>query len=81
MKKLLLFLLVLIGAVVILIYIFIPSKIKFSKEILINTKAPLANRILMDENMWSKWFPRDSSDALQVKKGKHTLRLNSHNYT
>ena len=70
MKKLLLSVFILICFTLIVIYLFIPAKVTFSKIIIIKTRASIANRFLMDESRWVKWFPEDSvsSDASSDKK-------------
>jgi hypothetical protein len=48
------------------IYMFIPSRITFSKVIIINTKINVAGRFLTDENNWRKWFPSEANNHLPV---------------
>lgn len=60
MKKLLLCLIALCALFLISIYVFLPAKITFSKVAIIKTKLSIANRFLMDESKWEKWFPSDS---------------------
>lgn len=60
------------------IYILIPSRIIFSKVIIIHTKINIANRFLMDSNKWSKWFPQD---LLQDSSGKNTYGYNGYFYS
>lgn len=68
MRNLLLSLIVICALFLISIYLFLPSKIVFSKVIVINTKINIANRFLMDESKWRKWFPSDSVSNLPSDK-------------
>lgn len=60
MRKLLLCLTVLFVLFFASIYVFLPAKISFSKVAIIKTQTNIANRFLMDESKWGKWFPSDS---------------------
>jgi len=64
MKKLLTIILAVFAMLLICVYIFIPAKIDFSKVIIIKTKINIANRFLMDESKWEKWFLSDSTSRL-----------------
>jgi hypothetical protein len=44
----------------VVVYVFIPSKVTFSKVMFIKVKINIANRFLMDQSKWAKWFPSDS---------------------
>jgi hypothetical protein len=80
MKKLVVSLLVLVCILLIGIYFFIPSDIKFSKLIIIKTKPSTAARFLEDENKWIKWFPKDSSNTLPNVHDKNIFRLKNSYY-
>lgn len=62
------------------VYLFIPARIAFSKVIIINTKIDIANRFLMDESKWGRWFPSDSVNNLAALPGKNTYRYKNFFY-
>ncbi len=51
-------------------YLFIPDKIIFSKVTIIKTKLNIADRFLINENNWIKWFPVDSINNLKPSTAK-----------
>lgn len=60
MKYLLISFIVLCALSILSIYLFIPPTIHFSKVAVIETKLNIANRFLLDESRWNKWFPSSS---------------------
>ena len=68
MKKLLVSIIVLCVLSLIGIYALIPARIAFSKVIIVKTKLSIANRFLMDESKWGKWFPPDSDKNVHAYK-------------
>lgn len=81
MKKLLIIILSVFALLLICIYIFIPAKIDFSKVIIIKTKINIANRFLMDESKWGKWFLSDSANSLSPLSDNRYYQYKSYTYT
>jgi hypothetical protein len=81
MKKLLIFLLSIWVLLLICIYIFIPSKLDISKVVIIKTKINIANRFLMDESKWGKWFPSDSTNSLSPQIDNRHNQYKNYFYT
>ncbi len=82
MKNLLKVILILSALALLCIYLFIPSKIRFSKIAFIKTNQNVANRYLTDETNWRKWWPpnkHDSSSADNVKS-KENYTYKNHVY-
>ncbi len=63
MKNVLKVVLVLSALGLICIYLFIPSKIRFTKIAFIKTNQNIANRYLTDETNWKKWWPLSQQDS------------------
>ncbi len=82
MKNLLKIVLVLSALGLICIYLFIPSKIRFTKIAFIKTNQNIATRYLIDETNWKKWWPlrkQDSSSAAKVNdKERYTYKKHSY---
>lgn len=67
MKKLLLVLVSICIIFLACVYIFLPSKITFSEVYILNTKVSIANRLLLNENYWHKWWPPATTDKKNVQ--------------
>lgn len=80
MKKLLLVLASICVVFLACIYLFIPSNITFSKVYILNTKISIANRLLLNENYWRKWWPSHTSDKKPVQD-KNDFVYNNYNYS
>jgi hypothetical protein len=63
------------------IYLFIPARITFSKVLIIPTKITIANRFLIDESRWGKWFPHDSVNTLSPPPGKNVFSYKNYFYS
>lgn len=83
MKNLLKVVLIITVLGLICIYLFIPSKIRFTKIALIKTNQNIANRHLNDETNWKKWWPVAKQDSLSVAKvnDKEMYTYKSHSYS
>ncbi|MEO9145013.1 MAG: hypothetical protein ABI237_05595 [Ginsengibacter sp.] len=81
MKKLFLSLLILCVITLAGIYWILPAPIVFSKVIIIKTKINIANRFLMDECKWGKWFPIDSASNFQTANNKNDYRYKNYSYS
>ncbi|MEP6950725.1 MAG: GyrI-like domain-containing protein [Ginsengibacter sp.] len=81
MKTLLISVTVICSLVLAGIYLFIPSKINFSKVAIIKTRINIANRFLLDESNWRKWFPADSPGNLPTGNDKNTYRYKNYVYS
>ena len=71
-------LLVLCGLALISSYFIIPAKINFAKVVYIKTKINIANRFLMDESKWGRWFPSASVNNLSAPPGKNIYKYNNY---
>jgi hypothetical protein len=60
MKKILIFLFVLVGILLISIYTFIPSKIFFREIVVIKANPNTAKRFLNDESQWNNWWSKEN---------------------
>jgi hypothetical protein len=63
------------------IYLFIPARVTFSQVLIIPTKITIANRFLIDESTWGKWFPHDSDNTLLPSPGKNAFRYKNYFYS
>ena len=81
MKKLIIIVLAVFSLALIGIYFFIPAKIKFSNVIIIKTKANIANRFLINESEWGKWFPSAHSINLNNSSGNKGYHYKNHFYS
>jgi DNA-directed RNA polymerase subunit L len=81
MKKLFISVSALVVVALMGIYVFIPAKITFSKVIYIKTKVNIANRFLMDESKWGKWFPSDSVNNPPAAPGKNIYKYKDYFYS
>jgi hypothetical protein len=61
-------------------YWFLPGHISFSKVAIIQTKIPIANRFLLDENKWGQWFPGTLENNSTNPDGK-IYRYKSYDYS
>jgi hypothetical protein len=68
MRKLLLCLIALLLLFLAGIYVVLPAKTSFAKVVMIKTQTNIANRFLMDENKWGKWFPSESDKKIHRYK-------------
>ena len=60
MKKILIFLFVLVCILLISIYAFIPSKIYFREIVVIKANPNTAKRFLNDESQWNNWWSKEN---------------------
>lgn len=81
MKKISRVILVLFLFVIVVIYLFIPSRINFSKVIYIQHNVNSTNRIIYDESNWSKWWPGFNNDNLIKGLNNGTYRNKNYSYT
>jgi hypothetical protein len=81
MRILLLSLIAVCALLLISIYLFLPAKVTFSKVIVIKTKINIANRFLMDESKWGKWFPREVFDNLPALSDRNAYGYQNHFYS
>ncbi|MEO6637368.1 MAG: GyrI-like domain-containing protein [Ginsengibacter sp.] len=80
MKKLLLVLISICIISFASVYIFIPSKITFSKVFILKTKTSIANRLLLNENYWYKWWPSPTVDK-KIGLDKNHFAYENYNYS
>ena len=81
MRTLLLSILIIGILLLISSYLFLPAKVTFSKVIVIKTKINIANRFLMDQSQWGKWFPSDADKNSSASAGKNVYRYKNHFYS
>ncbi len=71
MKKLLLILSCIFILFLVFVYVFIPSKITFSKVSIINKKNSIVSRLLLNESYWQKWWPSANADRTTAETKKY----------
>lgn len=62
MKKLLIFILLLLCVILISAYIFIPAKIEIREAIFIKANQTIANRFILDDTNWNRWWPKENKN-------------------
>jgi hypothetical protein len=68
MKKIYLYLLIIVFAVIASIYIFIPTEIQVTKIAAVNASFPAGTRFFMNSGNWNKWWPASDSGVTGISK-------------
>jgi len=63
------------------IYIFIPTKLTVSKNVIIHCSINGANRFLLNEHKWVKWWPGHSLDSYDTSTIKKKFNHNGYSFT